>query len=141
MQRYKNGLGTLEDLDSARSAVASSKATIEENKETLAQQQRVLNTLLGRTQQLSFDIAATYPEAKRIDINLVNKYQEVNYGFHGFGPFAGRKGEQYCVNAVQLQPSLKRYGHQRLPGRSRSAPGPRFVEWVRIASRDARLSP
>ncbi|NDY72229.1 TolC family protein [Desulfobacter hydrogenophilus] len=46
-QRYRSGLGTLEDLDSARSAVASARATLEEYKETLAQQQRALATLLG----------------------------------------------------------------------------------------------
>lgn len=46
-QRYRSGLGTLEDLDSATSATASARATLEAYKETLAQQQRSLATLLG----------------------------------------------------------------------------------------------
>jgi NodT family efflux transporter outer membrane factor (OMF) lipoprotein len=61
LQRYKNGLGSLEDLDSARSNVFSSKARIEVAKESLAQQQRALDTLLGKTQRLTVDIAETYP--------------------------------------------------------------------------------
>ncbi len=46
-ERYRSGLGTLEDLDSAKSATASSRAALEEYKETLAQQSRALATLLG----------------------------------------------------------------------------------------------
>ena len=46
-ERYRSGLGTLEDLDSAKSATASSRATLEAYKETLAQQTRALATLLG----------------------------------------------------------------------------------------------
>ncbi|MGJ8620980.1 MAG: TolC family protein [Methylophilaceae bacterium] len=61
LQRYKNGLGSLEDLDSARTSLFSAKATIEFEKETLAQQQRALNTLLGRSQQLPLKIENTYP--------------------------------------------------------------------------------
>lgn len=46
-QRYRSGLGTLEDLDSATSATASARATLEAYKETLTRQQRSLATLLG----------------------------------------------------------------------------------------------
>ncbi len=46
-ERYRSGLGSLEDLDSAKSATASSRAALEEYKETLAQQSRALATLLG----------------------------------------------------------------------------------------------
>jgi NodT family efflux transporter outer membrane factor (OMF) lipoprotein len=46
-QRYRSGLGTLEDLDTARTATASARATLEEYEETLAQQQRSLANLLG----------------------------------------------------------------------------------------------
>lgn len=46
-ERYRSGLGTLEDMDSATSATASSRATLEGYKETLAWQQRSLATLLG----------------------------------------------------------------------------------------------
>ena len=61
LQRYKNGLGTLEDLDAARSRVFSSLATIENENQTLAQQQRALNVLLGRTQQFPVEIKNNYP--------------------------------------------------------------------------------
>ena len=47
IERYKNGLGTLEELDNARSATASSKASLENYQEKLAQQKRALQTLLG----------------------------------------------------------------------------------------------
>ncbi len=47
-ERYRSGLGTLEDLDSAKSATSSAKASLEGYRETLAQQQRALNTLLGQ---------------------------------------------------------------------------------------------
>ncbi|PCI59130.1 MAG: RND transporter [Methylophilaceae bacterium] len=61
VRRYKNGLGSLEDLDSARSNVSSSQASIEAEKEGLAQQQRALNTLLGRAKHRAFEIDASYP--------------------------------------------------------------------------------
>ncbi|GAB6147279.1 TolC family protein [Desulfocicer niacini] len=47
IERYRNGLGTLESLDSARSSTASSKASLESFREILAQQQRLLRTLIG----------------------------------------------------------------------------------------------
>nr|WP_319393482.1 efflux transporter outer membrane subunit [uncultured Desulfobacter sp.] len=46
-QRYRSGLGTLEDLDTAGTATASARATLEEYQETLDRQQRALATLLG----------------------------------------------------------------------------------------------
>lgn len=46
-QRYRSGLGALEDLDTAGTATASARATLEAYKETLARQQRALATLLG----------------------------------------------------------------------------------------------
>lgn len=58
LQRYRNGLGTLEDLDSARSSAANSRASLEEYRETLAQNRRSLQTLLGR----SGEVALTIPE-------------------------------------------------------------------------------
>jgi NodT family efflux transporter outer membrane factor (OMF) lipoprotein len=48
LQRYRSGLGTLEDLDNARSSTAVSSASLEEFRETLAQRQRNLKTILGR---------------------------------------------------------------------------------------------
>ncbi len=46
-QRYQSGLGTLADLNSSRTSTESSKATLEEYREALAQEQRALRTLLG----------------------------------------------------------------------------------------------
>ena len=60
-QRYRAGLGTLEDLDSARTSVSSALATQETRKESLAQQQRVLNVLLGQVSG-STNIPTQFPE-------------------------------------------------------------------------------
>ncbi len=60
LQRYSGGLGTLEDLDSARTATASARATLEEYRETLAQQHRVLQALLGRPPGRVARIPETY---------------------------------------------------------------------------------
>ncbi|MCG8552900.1 MAG: TolC family protein, partial [Desulfobacterales bacterium] len=46
-QRYRSGLGSLEDLDTARTGTASARATLEDYKETLAKQHRTLAALLG----------------------------------------------------------------------------------------------
>ncbi|MGD8834670.1 MAG: TolC family protein [Desulfobacteraceae bacterium] len=48
LQRYRSGLCTLADLDSAQSATAASRVTLEGYREILAQQKRVLKNLLGR---------------------------------------------------------------------------------------------
>ncbi len=61
LQRYRNGLGSLEDLDSARSSTASSRATLEQYRETLAQRQRSLQGLLGRSTPLPPSVATDYP--------------------------------------------------------------------------------
>ncbi len=61
LNRYRNGLGTLEDLDSARSSTASSRATLEAYKDALDQQKRSLETMLGRTPQASIVIPNDYP--------------------------------------------------------------------------------
>ncbi len=65
LQRYRNGLGPLEDLDSARTSVASSRATLEEYRESLAQLERALQELLGRTARTAIDIPSGYPEVGR----------------------------------------------------------------------------
>src|SRR5690606_24693580 len=61
IQRYRNGLGTLEDLDNARSAVSRSKATLEANQESFRQQQRDLKQLLGIPAAEPVVAAETYP--------------------------------------------------------------------------------
>jgi len=61
MQRYSSGLGSLEDLDSARSSAASSRATLSANREVLAQQQRSLQTLLGSSTPITVAVPEGYP--------------------------------------------------------------------------------
>ncbi|MDX2464005.1 MAG: TolC family protein [Porticoccus sp.] len=47
MQRYRNGLGELEDLDNASASVASTRATLASYQQSLNQLQRSLRQLLG----------------------------------------------------------------------------------------------
>jgi len=61
VDRYRNGLGTLEDLDSARSTVASAKATLVKYKEDLEREKRTLRVLLGRSTPYTEDIPENYP--------------------------------------------------------------------------------
>lgn len=62
MQRYQRGLGTLEDLDSARSSTFSSRATVRAQEQTIEQQQRALNTLLGRVNDGRHLLPDQYPD-------------------------------------------------------------------------------
>lgn len=63
VQRYRNGLGTLEDLTTARSTVASARASLAAYRESLAQRQRALNVLLGQAGGAHpIDIGADYPD-------------------------------------------------------------------------------
>lgn len=62
LERYRAGLGTLEDLDTARSNLASAHATEEEYRETLAQQQRSLKTLLARSNDSEVTVPESFPE-------------------------------------------------------------------------------
>lgn len=61
-QRYRNGIGTLEDLDSARASTSVSRATLVEYEESLAQRHRVLKTLLGRIGTENLEVKSLYPE-------------------------------------------------------------------------------
>jgi len=62
LQRYRLGLGNLEDLDSTRSSVASTQATVADSEEQLAQYRRTLNKLLGRLDQQALpSTPASYP--------------------------------------------------------------------------------
>lgn len=61
LQRYRAGLGSLNDLDSARSASASSRATLAADTQTLAQQLRALQVLVGSSQPLALQMPADYP--------------------------------------------------------------------------------
>ncbi len=64
LQRYRNGIGTLQDLDNARSSSAQSRANLAANQEDYQQQQRDLKQLLGLNN--SHDIVApdVYPSVK-----------------------------------------------------------------------------
>lgn len=62
LQRYRSGIGTLEDLDSARTSTAVSRASLEGYRENLSQRQRTLKTLLGRIGCADFTVKASYPE-------------------------------------------------------------------------------
>lgn len=61
-QRYRKGIGSLEDLDSARASTSVSRASLVEYKESLAQRQRVLKTLLGRIGTENLEVKSLYPE-------------------------------------------------------------------------------
>ncbi|WP_266277622.1 TolC family protein [Methylophaga sp. OBS3] len=62
LARYQLGLGVLEDLDSARTAVASSEARLTGLRENQRQQQIFLRTLLGQTELPSLKaLPADYP--------------------------------------------------------------------------------
>ncbi|MGC1510104.1 TolC family protein [Ketobacter sp. MCCC 1A13808] len=60
--RYRKGLGTLEDLDAIRTSLASGRATVVSYQENLSQQQRALQTLLGRTRADPLAIPRSYPD-------------------------------------------------------------------------------
>lgn len=60
--RYRSGLGALEDIDAARSAVYQSNATMAEYAENLARQQRGLSQLLGQAELVNEQPITRYPE-------------------------------------------------------------------------------
>ena len=62
LMRYRNGLGSAEDLDSARTTISSARATLAANEESQAQAHRSLRLLLGRTDSQALEIKAEYPE-------------------------------------------------------------------------------
>lgn len=62
LQRYRSGLGTLEDLDSARSAEHSSRATVVAGGEAVARRQRSLRILIGRVTDAPLELPAGYPD-------------------------------------------------------------------------------
>jgi len=62
VQRYRNGLGDLADLDSARQSLATGRAGLEDDRETLNQERRSLREMLGRTGAEPIAIPDDYPE-------------------------------------------------------------------------------
>lgn len=63
-QRYRQGLGELEDMDNARSSTSKSRATLVAYHEDLRQQQRELNVLLGSSQGTELLSPADYPSVQ-----------------------------------------------------------------------------
>jgi len=70
LQRYRQGLGTLEDLDLARSAVATSSARVESLTENFRQQSIQLKTLIGQVDNPQFDLPEDYPQVVIPEIDL-----------------------------------------------------------------------
>ena len=61
-QRYRSGLGSMEDLDSARSATLTTRSSVVASEQTMQTQSRALCSLLGRVSACSLEIADDYPE-------------------------------------------------------------------------------
>jgi len=59
LSRYRSGLGALEELDNARTSSAQTRATLAEQQETLAQNQRNLGLLLGQT--TAIEVESDFP--------------------------------------------------------------------------------
>ena len=70
LQRYRQGLGTLEDLDLARSAVATSSARVESLTENFRQQSIQLKTLIGQVNNPQFELPENYPQVVIPEIDL-----------------------------------------------------------------------
>lgn len=70
LQRYRQGLGTLEDLDLARSAVATSSARVESLTENFRQQSIQLKTLIGQVNNPQFELPEDYPQVVIPEIDL-----------------------------------------------------------------------
>ena len=62
LEKYRSGLGDLEDLDTAKTTTASTRSTLVEYTETLAQNKRSLELLLGQLGgSNTIDISAEFP--------------------------------------------------------------------------------
>ncbi|WP_435235160.1 TolC family protein [Psychromonas sp. PT13] len=62
LEKYRSGLGDLEDLDTAKTTTASTRSTLVEYKETLAQNKRSLSLLLGQIgSSQNVDISSEFP--------------------------------------------------------------------------------
>jgi len=62
LQRYRNGLGLLEDLDSARTTLASAQANLTAQQEEFQQQNRDLTMLIGQISTMDVSIPEQLPE-------------------------------------------------------------------------------
>ncbi|NQY26352.1 MAG: TolC family protein [Piscirickettsiaceae bacterium] len=64
LHRYRNGIGQLEDLDSARSSLASEQANLAFNQELFQQQNRALKTLVGQISNMDLTIPEQFPDVE-----------------------------------------------------------------------------
>lgn len=62
LHRYRNGIGQLEDLDSARTSLASAQASLIFNQESFKQQHRALKTLVGQISNMELVIPEQFPD-------------------------------------------------------------------------------
>ncbi|RUM54802.1 MAG: TolC family protein [Marinomonas sp.] len=62
IQRFRNGLGTLESLDEAQTSTSKSRSDLAEYKETLASNKRALQLLLGEQQSAIESYPTEYPD-------------------------------------------------------------------------------
>ncbi|MCV2402561.1 TolC family protein [Marinomonas sp. C2222] len=62
MKRFRNGLGSLEELDSSRTSTSQSKADLIELEENLAAELRTLQVYLGSTESLHLVTNTHYPQ-------------------------------------------------------------------------------
>ena len=62
IQRFRNGLGTLEGLDEAKTSTSQSRADLAEYQETLASNQRAMKLLLGDNKDFPMPASKEYPD-------------------------------------------------------------------------------
>ncbi|GGB84347.1 adeC/adeK/oprM family multidrug efflux complex outer membrane factor [Marinobacterium zhoushanense] len=65
LQRYQRGLGTLDDLDSARSSTLSTRASARELEQSIREGERALNSLLGRVTDNPYQVPDEYPNVEK----------------------------------------------------------------------------
>lgn len=70
LQRYQRGLGSLDDLDSARSSTLSTRASVRNLEQSIQQDERGLNSLLGRLADNRYEVPDQYPALSWPQIEL-----------------------------------------------------------------------
>lgn len=65
LQRYQRGLGTLDDLDSARSSTLGTRASVREMEQSIREGERALNSLLGRVTDDPYQVPDEYPKVEK----------------------------------------------------------------------------
>ncbi|MCS4502550.1 TolC family protein [Arhodomonas aquaeolei] len=60
-ERYRKGIGDIDELDTARTDLASARATLAEYREDLASERRSLREMLGRSDDAEIPVPSDYP--------------------------------------------------------------------------------